>query len=115
MKRNCRIASIVASLVVLACMLAGCEKTKNPVDMKEADRDDAVLVAITRDGEFLLGPEIRVRDASKVDLTDVVVDREKFGDIKQETTTEYRKSTFAHRNPSASVLVNSKPLQTAPI
>src|SRR6266498_2678174 len=32
-------------------------KTKNPVDMKEADRDDAVLVAITRDGKFYLGQD----------------------------------------------------------
>src|SRR5207244_7179864 len=29
-------------------------RTRNPVDMKEADRDDAVLVAVTRDGEFYL-------------------------------------------------------------
>jgi biopolymer transport protein ExbD/biopolymer transport protein TolR len=32
-------------------------KTKNPIDMKEADRDDAVLVAITRDGKFYVGQE----------------------------------------------------------
>ena len=30
-------------------------KTKNPIDMKEADRDDAVLVVVTRDGKFYLG------------------------------------------------------------
>jgi biopolymer transport protein TolR len=30
-------------------------RTKNPVDMKEADRDDAVIIAITRDGKFYLG------------------------------------------------------------
>jgi biopolymer transport protein ExbD/biopolymer transport protein TolR len=29
-------------------------RTKNPTDMKEADRDDAVLVAVTRDGQFYL-------------------------------------------------------------
>ena len=29
-------------------------RTRNPVDMKEADRDDAVLVAVTRDGKFYL-------------------------------------------------------------
>ena len=32
-------------------------KTKNPIDMKEADRDDAVLVAVTRDGKFYLGQD----------------------------------------------------------
>jgi len=30
-------------------------KTRNPIDMKEADRDDAVLVVVTRDGKFYLG------------------------------------------------------------
>src|SRR5258705_7685850 len=32
-------------------------RTRNPVDMKEADRDDAVLVAITRDGKFWLNQD----------------------------------------------------------
>src|SRR5438067_5605877 len=43
-------------------------KTKNPIDMKEADRDDAVLVAITRDGKFYLGQDqVKIDDlASKV-------------------------------------------------
>lgn len=31
--------------------------THNPVDMKEADRDDALLVAVTRDGKFYLGQD----------------------------------------------------------
>jgi len=130
MNRNCRILPIVASLFLLTCIFAGCtERTKNPTDMKEADRDDAVLVAITRDGKFYLGQdqatdklslpdsgtEIRVRNASKVDLTSVVIDGKKFGDIKHETTTEYRKSESAHRYPSASLSANSKPLETPPM
>src|SRR5207249_5916402 len=43
-------------------------KTKNPTDMKEADRDDAVLVAVTRDGRFYLGQDrVNIDDlASKV-------------------------------------------------
>src|SRR5215475_13328215 len=32
-------------------------KTKNPIDMKEADRDDSVIIAITRDGKFYLGQD----------------------------------------------------------
>ena len=32
-------------------------RTKNPIDMKEADRDDAVLVTVTRDGKLYLGPD----------------------------------------------------------
>lgn len=30
-------------------------KTDNPRDMKEADKDDAVVLAVTRDGRFYLG------------------------------------------------------------
>src|SRR2546427_10843068 len=43
-------------------------KTKNPIDMKEADRDDAVLVAVTRDGKCYLGQNrVSIDDlASKV-------------------------------------------------
>ena len=29
-------------------------KTKNPIDMTEADKEDSVLVAVTRDGKFYL-------------------------------------------------------------
>jgi biopolymer transport protein ExbD len=31
-------------------------KTKNPIAMKDADKDDAVLVAVTRDGKVYLSP-----------------------------------------------------------
>ena len=43
-------------------------KTRNPVDMKEADRDDSVIIAITRDGKFYLGQDkVNVDDlAAKV-------------------------------------------------
>src|SRR5207244_1590021 len=47
--------------------------------------------------------------------SDVVIDRKKFGDIKQNAITEYRKSKFAHRYASASLLANSKPLGTQPV
>jgi len=42
--------------------------TANPLDMKEADREDAVLVAVTRDGLFYLGQDrVAIEDlASKV-------------------------------------------------
>ncbi len=32
-------------------------QTTNPVDMQEADQEDAVLVSVTRDGKFYLGPD----------------------------------------------------------
>lgn len=38
--------------------------TANPLDMKEADREDAVLVAVTRDGLFYLGQD-------RVDIDDL--------------------------------------------
>ncbi len=31
-------------------------KTKNPIKMQEADKEDAILVAITRDGKVFLSP-----------------------------------------------------------
>jgi biopolymer transport protein ExbD/biopolymer transport protein TolR len=69
--------------------------TKNPVDMKEADRDDAVLVAITRDGKFYLGQDrVSIEDlgakvadlvSSKLDKTVFVRSdfRAKYGDVVQ--------------------------------
>ena len=50
-------------------------KTKNPLDMKEADRDDAVLVAITRDGKFYLGQDKIELDALAVKIQDLLANR----------------------------------------
>ena len=70
-------------------------KTKNPVDMKEADRDDAVLVTITRDGKYYLGQNkvdidslaTKVNDmlATKLEKTVFVKsdNRAKYGDVVQ--------------------------------
>jgi len=70
-------------------------RTRNPIDMKEADRDDAVLVAITRDGKFWLGNDrVNIEDlAAKVnDLLSTRLDktvflksdlRAKYGDVVQ--------------------------------
>src|SRR5262245_28315759 len=70
-------------------------KTKNPVDMKEADRDDAILIAITRDGKFYLGQDKVSADdlstkisnllANKLDKTVFVRSdlRAKYGDVVQ--------------------------------
>jgi biopolymer transport protein ExbD/biopolymer transport protein TolR len=67
--------------------------TSNPVDMKEADRDDAVLVAVTRDGKFYLGQErvsiedlgVRVADlvSTRLDRTVFVKSdfRARYGDV----------------------------------
>jgi biopolymer transport protein ExbD len=70
-------------------------KTRNPIDMKEADRDDAILVAVTRDGKFYLGQNLvkiddlgaKVNDllASKLDKKVFVKSdsRAKYGDVVQ--------------------------------
>lgn len=70
-------------------------QTNNPVDMTEADRDDAVLVAVTRDGKFYLGQDRVSIDelATKVsDLVSTRLDktvyvksdfRAKYGDVVQ--------------------------------
>jgi biopolymer transport protein ExbD len=68
--------------------------TTNPVDMKDADRDDAVLVAVTRDGKYFLGQDpIRLEDvgsrindllSGRLDRTVFVRSdrRAKYGDVK---------------------------------
>jgi biopolymer transport protein ExbD len=50
-------------------------KTKNPIDMKEADRDDAVLVAITRDGKFYLGQDKVELDSLAAKVNDLLLTR----------------------------------------
>jgi biopolymer transport protein ExbD/biopolymer transport protein TolR len=70
-------------------------RTKNPVDMKEADRDDAVLVAITRDGKFYIGQDRVDIDQLATKVGDLLVNklekkvfvksdlRAKYGDVVQ--------------------------------
>ncbi len=69
--------------------------TKNPVDMKEADRDDAVLIVVTRDGKLYLGQDrvtiddlsVKVNDllSTRLDRTVFVRsdNRAKYGDVVQ--------------------------------
>ena len=45
-------------------------KTKNPREMREADRDDAIVVAVTRDGKVFLSDQ----QAAKETLSDKVKD-----------------------------------------
>jgi biopolymer transport protein ExbD len=65
-------------------------RTKNPIDMKEADRDDAIIVAITRDGKFYLGTDqVKVDDlATKVnDLLTNRLDKKVF--VKSDNRAKY--------------------------
>jgi len=69
-------------------------KTRNPVDMPDADHDDAVQVAVTRDGKFWLNQDkitidelgVKINDllATKMDKTVYVKSdsRAKYGDVK---------------------------------
>jgi biopolymer transport protein ExbD/biopolymer transport protein TolR len=70
-------------------------KTRNPVDMKEADRDDSVIIAITRDGKFYLGPDRVNADDLTAKVNDLLATklekkvfvksdgRAKYGDVVQ--------------------------------
>jgi biopolymer transport protein ExbD/biopolymer transport protein TolR len=50
-------------------------KTRNPVDMTEADKEDSVLVAVTRDGKSVLHPDQVHVDDLTTKVTDLLADR----------------------------------------
>ena len=68
-------------------------KVQNPVDMPNADRDDAIIAAVTRSGDIFLGTQktprdqvtalIRDRIANRLDKTVFVKSdaRAKYGDV----------------------------------
>ena len=51
-------------------------KTKNPLDMQDADKDDAIRVGIARDGKFYLGTERIVVDDLSQKVTEILQSRE---------------------------------------
>jgi biopolymer transport protein ExbD len=65
-------------------------KTKNPIDMKEADRDDAVLVTITRDGKLYLGQEKVTVEALATKVNDLLATKlEKKVFVKSDLRAKY--------------------------
>ena len=68
-------------------------RTENPRSMADADKEDAVLLAVTRDGKYFLGPDLivlgdvtsKVKDriVNKLDKTVYVKSdsRAKYGDV----------------------------------
>jgi len=50
-------------------------KTHNPTDMPAADHDDAVLVAVTRDGKYWLNQDKITLDSLAVKVNDVLSTR----------------------------------------
>src|SRR5438445_12947562 len=65
-------------------------KTKNPIDMKEADRDDAVLITITRDGKLYLAQDKISADALAAKVNDLLATRlEKKVFVKSDLRAKY--------------------------
>ena len=65
-------------------------KTKNPIDMKEADRDDAVLVTVTRDGKLYLGQDKITVEALGVKVNDLLATKlEKKVFVKSDLRAKY--------------------------
>jgi biopolymer transport protein ExbD len=50
-------------------------KTKNPREMREADRDDAIIVAVTRDGNIFLHDERLSKDKLNEKIKDMLQNR----------------------------------------
>ena len=50
-------------------------KTKNPIAMSDADKEDAVLVAVSRDGKVYLGSTQMTADALPAKVKDLLTNR----------------------------------------
>jgi len=65
-------------------------KTRNPIDMKEADRDDAVLVTVTRDGKLYLGQDKITLEALATKVNDLLASKlEKKVFVKSDLRAKY--------------------------
>jgi biopolymer transport protein ExbD len=65
-------------------------RTKNPIDMKEADRDDAVLVTVTRDGKLYLGQDKITIEALGIKVNDLLASKlEKKVFVKSDLRAKY--------------------------
>ena len=67
-------------------------KTRNPISMDDADKEDALVVAITRDGKVFLGRgQIEPKDLA-TEVGDVITERlDKTVYIKSDARAKYRK------------------------
>ena len=67
-------------------------KTKNPIPMQAADRDDAVLVAVTRDGKVYLETTLVTVDSLPNKVKDILTSRvDKTCFVKADMRAEYGK------------------------
>ena len=69
-------------------------RAKNPIAMKDADKDDAVLIAVTRDGKLFLSPgnkQIKVDDLPQK-VRDLLTNRlDKTCYIKSDSRAKYER------------------------
>ena len=71
-------------------------KTRNPITMEAADKEDAIVVAVTRDGKTFLGSDPVVTDALPGKVKDLLLNRvDKLDYIKSESRARYEKVTEA--------------------
>ena len=71
-------------------------KTRNPITMEAADKEDAIVVAVTRDGKTFLGSDPVVMDALAGKVKDLLLNRvDKMVYIKADARARYEKVTEA--------------------
>ena len=71
-------------------------KTRNPITMEAADKEDAVVVAVTRDGKVFLGSDPVVVDSLPGKVKDILLNRmDKMVYIKADSRARYEKVTEA--------------------
>jgi len=67
-------------------------KTKNPITMQAADREDAVLIAISRDGRTFLGTEQMPPDALPQKVKDLLTNKlDKTVYVRADARSKYEK------------------------
>jgi biopolymer transport protein ExbD/biopolymer transport protein TolR len=67
-------------------------KTKNPVAMQEADKTDAVLIAVTRDGKSFLGTTQMAPDQLPQKVKDLLTNRlDKTVFVRADSRARYEK------------------------
>lgn len=74
-------------------------KTRNPITMEAADKEDAIVVAVTRDGKTFLGSDPIPVDALPSKVKDLLLTRvDKTVYVKSDARARYEKVTEAVDN-----------------
>jgi len=65
-------------------------RTENPVDMQEADREDSVIISVTRDGNFFLNADQVGVESIGSEVAEILADRlDKTVYVKSDYRTTY--------------------------